>query len=579
MGFKLTAEDIYSVNRACLKDAIVHFGGGCTGEVISAEGLLLTNHHCGYDQIQAHSSVEHDYLKDGFWARTRAEELPNEGLTVTFMRRMEDVTQQVLEGVTDTMDEKERQTIIDNNIQRISERTLQGLDKRFNTVRINATYYGNQYFLYLNEIYRDVRLVGAPPSSIGKFGGDTDNWIWPRHTGDFSLFRIYAGKDNQPAEYSPDNVPYQPKYHFTISAKGVQEGDFTMVYGYPGRTQQYVLSPAVEYLALRSNPQKIHLRTLRLEVMNREQAKDQAVRIQYASKNASVSNAWKKWQGESRGILNAGTIAKKQAFEERFLQWAENTGRQEYITLVPRMKELYEQLEPLQFASEMYTEAILAVELLRFADNLERQVARRAPGRPPLAQAFFKDYYRPIDREIFEILFAEFHTALQPTPHLLPSAASAAAAPAAPTAAAPPKQHLVLHQQRPQLQHQQLQQCPRLRQLTRQPPPLKKSGHSPGASFPPRLSWTNNKPWKFWLWTRLRHWNSSAGRSLPAGPPVCRKTGTTSSRKSQKSTAGLTCSTARGCRPSWNLTKTGFSTPMPIPPCVLLSEPSQAIAR
>lgn len=175
LGFKLSAEDIYSVNQACLKDAIVHFGGGCTGEVISAEGLLLTNHHCGYDQIQAHSSVEHDYLKDGFWARTRAEELPNEGLTVTFMRRMEDVTQQVLEGVTDTMDEKERQTIIDNNIQRISERTLQGLDKRFNTVRINATYYGNQYFLYLNEIYRDVRLVGAPPSSIGKFGGDTDN--------------------------------------------------------------------------------------------------------------------------------------------------------------------------------------------------------------------------------------------------------------------------------------------------------------------------------------------------------------------------------------------------------------------
>lgn len=440
LGFKLSAEDIYSVNQACLKDAIVHFGGGCTGEVISAEGLLLTNHHCGYDQIQAHSSVEHDYLKDGFWARTRAEELPNEGLTVTFMRRMEDVTQQVLEGVTDTMDEKERQTIIDNNIQRISERTLQGLDKRFNTVRINATYYGNQYFLYLNEIYRDVRLVGAPPSSIGKFGGDTDNWIWPRHTGDFSLFRIYAGKDNQPAEYSPDNVPYQPKYHFTISAKGVQEGDFTMVYGYPGRTQQYVLSPAVEYLALRSNPQKIHLRTLRLEVMNREQAKDQAVRIQYASKNASVSNAWKKWQGESRGILNASTIAKKQAFEERFLQWAENTGRQEYITLVPRMKELYEQLEPLQFASEMYTEAILAVELLRFADNLERQVARRGPQAAlPLAQAFFKDYYRPIDREIFEILFAEFHTALQPTPHLLPSAASAAAAPAAPTAAAPAK--------------------------------------------------------------------------------------------------------------------------------------------
>ncbi len=421
LGFRLTAEDIYSVNRACLKDAIVHFGGGCTGEVISAEGLLITNHHCGYGQIQAHSTVEHDYLKDGFWARTRQEELPNKTLTVTFLRKMEDVTQQVLEGVTAQMSEVERQGQIEANIKTISELTLQGLDRKFYSTRIAPAYYGNQYFLYLNETFRDVRLVGAPPSSIGKFGGDTDNWMWPRHTGDFSLFRIYAGQDNQPADYSPDNVPYRARYHLTISAKGVQPGDFTMVYGYPGRTQQYVLSPAVEYLVNRSNPQKIRLRTLRLDVMNREQAKDPAVRIQYANKNAGVSNSWKKWQGESRGIHNAGTIGKKQDFESRFQKWAESSGRHEYITLIPAMKELYSQLEPYMFASEMYAEAVMAVELLRFASTLDSTFVRNGPARATeAARAFFKDYYKPIDQEIFELLFTEFYRVMEPLAHLLP---------------------------------------------------------------------------------------------------------------------------------------------------------------
>jgi hypothetical protein len=422
LGFRLTAEDIYSVNRACLKDAIVHFGGGCTGEVISAEGLLITNHHCGYGQIQAHSTVEHDYLKDGFWARTRQEELPNKTLTVTFLRKMDDVTQQVLEGVTVQMSEVERQGQIEANIKAISEQTLQGLDRKFYSVSIAPAYYGNQYFLYLNQTFRDVRLVGAPPSSIGKFGGDTDNWMWPRHTGDFSLFRIYAGKDNQPADYSPDNIPYCPRYHLTISAKGVQPGDFTMVYGYPGRTRQYVLSPAVDYLVNRSNPHKIRMRALRLEVMNREQAKDPAVRIQYSNKNAGVSNSWKKWQGESRGILNAGTMGKKQAFEKRFQQWAEASGRQEYITLIPSMKELYRQLEPYMFASEMYSEAVMAVELLRFASTLESTLVRNGTARATeTAHAFFKDYFQPIDQEIFELLFTEFHQVMDPFSHLLPS--------------------------------------------------------------------------------------------------------------------------------------------------------------
>jgi hypothetical protein len=422
LGFRLTAEDIYSVNRACLKDAIVHFGGGCTGEVISAEGLLITNHHCGYGQIQAHSTVENDYLKDGFWARTRQEELPNKGLTVTFLRRMEDVTEQVLEGVNDQMSEMERQGVIEANIKEISRETLGDRNPKFYSVRITPAYYGNQYFLYLNEIFRDVRLVGAPPSSIGKFGGDTDNWMWPRHTGDFSLFRIYANADNQPAEISDDNVPYRPRYHFTISAKGVKQGDFTMVYGYPGRTRQYVISTEVDYIANRSNPQKIRLRSLRLDVMNREQAKDPAVRIQYSSKNAGVSNSWKKWQGESRGILNAGTTEKKQEFEKRFQQWAEASGRQEYITLIPRMKALYSQLEPFTFASEMYAEAIMAVELLRFANTLENTLVRNGTARAAeVAEGFFKDYYKPIDREIFELLFTEFHRVMEPLGDLLPA--------------------------------------------------------------------------------------------------------------------------------------------------------------
>lgn len=422
LGFRLTAEDIYSVNQACLKDAIVHFGGGCTGEVISAEGLLITNHHCGYGQIQAHSTVEHDYLKDGFWARTRKEELPNKGLSVTFLRRMEDVTQQVLEGVTDQMSEVERQGIIEANIKKIGEETLRGMDPGFYSVRITPAYYGNQYFLYLNQTFRDIRLVGAPPSSIGKFGGDTDNWMWPRHTGDFSLFRIYANTDNEPAEYSQDNVPYRPLHHLSISAKGVKPGDFTMVYGYPGRTQQYVLSSAVDYIANHSNPQKIHLRTLRLEVMNREQAKDQAVRIQYSNKNAGVSNSWKKWQGESRGILNANTIGKKQEFERLFQVWAEASGRQEYITLIPRMKELYKELEPYMFASEMYAEAVMAVELLRFANTLESTLVRSGTARAvEVAEDFFKDYYLPIDKEIFELLFAEFYRVMEPLGHLLPA--------------------------------------------------------------------------------------------------------------------------------------------------------------
>ncbi len=417
LGFRLTAEDIYSVNKACLKDAIVHFGGGCTGELISDQGLLITNHHCGYGQIQAHSSVEHDYLKDGFWAMTRADELPNKGLRVTFLRRMEDVTARVLRGINEQMTEAERSSAIASNIKSITEEALKDLDPKFWSAQVSPMYYGNQYFLYVNESFTDVRLVGAPPSSIGKFGGDTDNWMWPRHTGDFSLFRVYANADNQPADSSPENVPYRPRKHLTISTRGVSEGDFTMVYGYPGRTQEYVLSPAVDYIANISNPVRIHLRTLRLDIMNNYQSKDQAVRIQYSSKNANVSNAWKKWQGEANGIVRLNTAGKKREFEERFMSWAQAGNRTEYLQLIPEMKELYSKLEPLQFAADLHSEAIMAVELLRFTDNLHKTVSSgKMDAAITQATNFFKDYYLPIDKDTFVALLTEYCKLLPQSP-------------------------------------------------------------------------------------------------------------------------------------------------------------------
>ena len=303
-GFRLTAEDVYSVNQASLKDAVVLFGSGCTGEVVSHDGLLFTNHHCGYSQIQQHSSVEHDYLKDGFWAASRSEELPNPGLTVSFLERMEDVTTPVLRGYLPSMSEAQRDSVVKANSEVIVKQVAD--PDRGIRARVEALYYANQYFLFVYKVYRDVRLVGAPPSSIGKFGGDTDNWMWPRHTGDFSIFRIYADKNNEPADYSEDNIPYTPKRFFTVSRAGVQEGDFTFVYGCPGSTKEYVTSDEVRYVGEVSDPEKIALRTRRLDIQKKYMSQDPAVRIQYSAKNASVSNAWKKWQGEAKGIARLG---------------------------------------------------------------------------------------------------------------------------------------------------------------------------------------------------------------------------------------------------------------------------------
>ena len=411
-GFKLSAEDVYSINKACLKDAIVSFGGGCTGELISGDGLLVTNHHCGYGQIQAHSSMEHDYLTHGFWAMNRSEELPNKGLFVRFLVRMEDVTEVVLKGVTEGMEEKEREQLVKANQDAVAAKAIEGTHYQ---ARVESLFYGNQYFLFVFEAYNDVRLVGAPPSAIGKFGGDTDNWSWPRHTGDFSIFRVYAGPDNKPAPYSPSNVPYKPKKFFTISTKGIKENDFTMVYGYPGRTQEYIHSEAVRYIQ-ESNPHKIRLRTLRLDIMNAEMAKSAAVRIQYASKNASVANSWKKWQGETKGLIRLQTVAQKKAFEEAFTSWAANKPR--YTSVVARLQGLYEQLEPYAFAADYHSEALVCIEAVRMAGMLSQLLTREERANSDIEkirtlaneqlESFFKDYYRPIDQSTFVALMRAY---------------------------------------------------------------------------------------------------------------------------------------------------------------------------
>lgn len=373
-GFRLTAEDIYSLNRASIKDAVVLFDGGCTGELISPEGLLLTNHHCGYDAIQAHSAVEHDYLTHGFWARARAEELPNEKLNVKFLVRMEEVTDRIAAGQSEA------------EIVRAAQAEGTGYK-----AAVEQMYYGNQHFLFVYEQFDDVRLVAAPPSSIGKFGGDTDNWIWPRHTGDFALFRIYASPENKPAAYSPENVPYKPRRSFAISTKGVREGDFTMIYGFPGNTQAYILSDAVEYIARRSDPAKIAIRTGRLDIISAAQAADPALRICYAARHAAIANAWKKWQGELLGIERLGTVAAKRAYEAQFTAWA--ADKPAYRDIVDELRREYARIAEPYFAREITRETLAA--LPRSYSQTER------------AEAFFPKREKT-ERELCKYLFRQY---------------------------------------------------------------------------------------------------------------------------------------------------------------------------
>jgi hypothetical protein len=410
-GFKLSAEDIYSINQACIKDAIVIFGRGCTGELVSDQGLILTNHHCGYGAIQRHSSIENDYLTDGFWAMNREEELPNPGLSVTFLERIEDVTDQVLEGVKKKHSEAERNEIIDKNAEAIEVAAVEGKDL---TASVRSFYYGNQYFLFIYKQYNDVRLVGAPPSAIGKFGGDTDNWVWPRHTGDFSVFRIYADKDNNPAEYSPENVPYKPKKFLPISLKGIDEGDFTWVLGYPGGTSQYITSDAIRLIKEVRNPNRVAVRDKRIEVMNKYMETNDTIRIKYASKNAGASNSWKRWKGEIVGLERLNAIEKKEKLEKEFTNWAQKN--KEYRDVLTELENIYNNIEEYAVAMDYYWEAIRSVEVIRFASRFGKVIEManseeqnddwdsEIENLKNQTERFFKDYVVKIDREIFEQL-------------------------------------------------------------------------------------------------------------------------------------------------------------------------------
>ncbi|MDP5171879.1 MAG: S46 family peptidase [Bacteroidia bacterium] len=428
MGMRLTAEDIYSANKSSLKDAIVKFGSGCTGEIVSADGLLFTNHHCGYSQIQSHSSLENDYLTDGFWAMNRSQELSNPGLSVTFIVRIEDVSAAILNGLDADLTEAERAQKIEMRIQEVGDAAVQGTHYEY---EIKPFYYGNEYYLFVLEKYLDVRLVGAPPSSIGKYGFDTDNWVWPRHTGDFSVFRVYSGPDGKPAEYSEENIPLKPKHYFPVSLKGVEQDDFTMVYGFPARTQEYLPSFGVEMVMNVTDPIRIKARDERLRVIDREMAASPLVKIQYASKQSGISNGWKKWKGEIRGLERDDAIAKKEAYEQEFMALVNSRAdwKMAYGSLLSDYAELYKQVRPLTVAVEYFGETGYALEFIRVSQKMleatrswssdETEQAAAKEKLRTFSQNFFKNYYAPIDKELTGSLLEMYHddvpTSYRPT--------------------------------------------------------------------------------------------------------------------------------------------------------------------
>jgi hypothetical protein len=415
MGMKMSAEDVYSVNQGSLKDAIVHFGGFCTSEIISAEGLLLTNHHCGYGQIQSHSSVNNNLLKNGFWAKSKKDELPNEGLSATFIVRIEDVSQMALEGVNEQMNTKERQSQIDKNIASYKQRMR---PLKHEEIEIKPFFKGNQYFMFVTMTYTDVRLVGTPPESIGKFGSDTDNWVFPRHTGDFSLFRIYAGPDNMPADYSIDNKPFKPKHFLPVSLDGVAEGDFTLVFGFPGRTNQYLPSSAVAQTMNVLNPAKIAIRDKALKIVDAGMRSDEAIRIQYASKYARIANYWKKWIGENQGLKKSDAMGRKHKYEQDFMTRlkADRKMHGRYGSLLDNFEKLYKDIEPYALTRDYYNEIVRRnIEIMTIAsymNRLENIYANNGEAGyngfkarlEPVLDKFYKNYRPEVDQKVFASL-------------------------------------------------------------------------------------------------------------------------------------------------------------------------------
>ncbi|MEX0986877.1 MAG: S46 family peptidase [Bacteroidales bacterium] len=408
-GFRLTTDDIYSVNEACLKDAVVIFGGGCTGAMISGDGLLITNHHCGYGAIQKLSSVENDYLTDGFWAMGREEELPSPGSSVRFLRYMKEVTGEVTANPGGDTANNGSYAIIADNMKDIIRRANE--NGRYESV-VQPMFHGNQYFLFVYERFSDVRLVGAPPGAIGNFGRDHDNWMWPRHNGDFAIYRVYANKENKPSKYSAGNIPYKPRNFFEISMNGVAKNDFTMILGFPGSTNQFLYSQGLKIMAEVSMPMKVSLRTERLEIMDRYMKQSDEVRIQYASKYRGISNAWKKWQGAVKGLERLDAVERKKKQEAEFEEWVTGTAerREKYGNLMQNFKEIYSELEEYQVINDLMREAVFVTELMTIAGRVQAQIDKSVPAEEILhtAQQFYKDYYNPIDQETFAVMMENY---------------------------------------------------------------------------------------------------------------------------------------------------------------------------
>ena len=424
MGMKLSAEDIYSVNKSSMKDAIMHFGGGCTAELVSDQGLLLTNHHCGYSQVQAHSSLENDYIKYGFWAKSRDQELANPSLTAARMVRIEDMTAAVFAG-TEGLSGQAYDDKIKANIKELIAEAIEGTHYE---AAIKPFNYGNEYYMIVQEIFRDVRLVGAPPSSVGKFGGDTDNWVWPRHTGDFSVFRIYAGADNKPAEYSPDNKPYKPLHYFPISMKDRVAGEFTMIYGFPGKTQQHLSSEHLRYIMDTERPARIAMREQSLSVIDASMRSSDLLRIQYASKQARIANGWKKWIGQIGGLQTVDAIQIKLDREKVYNDMAatKTEWQMKYSGIVSEMNQLVAEYKGSDFAYGMAIEYMyVGAESFKRSRDFEKFVNKyeelvelgeldeAIEGLRKQAKGFFKNYDEATDRKIFIKVTEEYIRRMQ----------------------------------------------------------------------------------------------------------------------------------------------------------------------
>ena len=434
-GLQLTPEELYSINNSSLKDAIVSFGGFCTGELISSQGLLLTNHHCGYDAIQDHSSIDNDYLTDGFWAMDKKDELPNPSLYVDFLIKMEDVTQRVLKNVNSDMSEEKRLNEIDKEIKVLKNENSN--DNNF-IVQVKSFFAGNEYYMFIYERFSDVRLVGAPPSSIGKYGGDTDNWMWPRHTGDFSMFRVYASKDGQPSKYSEDNVPLTKElreknnafyHHLPVSIKGVKNGDFTMVWGYPGSTDRFLTSYGVNQLLNITAPTIVDIRDLKLEIMKKYMDSDEEIRIKYSSKYARTANYWKYYIGQSKGLKKLGIYDKKKEIEDDFYKFSNLSQEniEQYGQVLSLFENSYNSIDSLEKSSNFLSEVgIRGTDLVLFVYRASRMInsminsqeknekEKLLDNLKKMSSEHFKNFDYNLDKEQFYKLFQKYFNEVSP---------------------------------------------------------------------------------------------------------------------------------------------------------------------